>query len=271
MCVSVFLSRGLIMAEILQLDKYTLGSESTGTFKSHSMEREDILSHIQTAVEDFGKAFVSSSLERPVNGLVQIGNRTVGTDWLPELRIVGAPTHKGLATDIGTLAGTAVDYVLLSKAMGPVYNKIGIPKIGLLGDVSRAALSGALLEGVFTPSAGNGNFFVDRFSNGIAGGAAFGSMSLIGAGLHKTGLFKPTFAGEVALGASAGFLGGAAYAQVDSLVEKGRPASVADTISLGLSYAGTGAVLGGLGRGFQGLSGRFGTPSVLVPELRISK
>jgi hypothetical protein len=258
------------MPETLQFDKYTL-DQSAGAINSHSLERENILTHIHTAAEDFGKAFVSSSVERPINAVVQIGNRTVGTDWLPELHIVGAPTHQGLATDLGTVAGTAVDYVLLSKAMGPVYNKIGIPKGGLLGDVSRAVATGALLEGVFTPSSGNGNFFVDRASNGIAGGAAFGSMTLLSAGLHKTGLFKPTLAGEIALGASAGFVSGAAYAQVDSLVETGKPASIADTVSQGLSYAGTGAILGGMGSGFKGLSGRFGTQANLVPELRINR
>jgi len=201
-------------------------------------------------IADFGQALFHSGVENPLNGFVQLVNKTTHTS-LPELQIAGAPEENSWGTAAGNLAGTVADYALLSKIAGSTMGDIG--GSGLAGNALRAGIVGGVYSGIFTPSDPNSDsFFSDRLANAGVGAATFASMAAAANGLGKTGLFAVpevrSLAGYVALGGLSGAAGGVAHAESSAILKDGRFLPSLGNLGSDIeTYAAFGAAFGALG------------------------
>jgi len=201
-------------------------------------------------VLDFAQALFHSAVEKPFNGVVQIVNKSTNAG-LPELDVVGASRTDSLGTSAGNLAGTLIDYAILSKVAGLAMGNLG--GSGLAGNALRAGIVGGVYAGVFTPSDSNSNSFLnDRVTNAGIGAATFASMAAASDGLGKVaGFAVPQFrslTAYVALGAASGAAGGLAHAESSAILKDRSlvpsPSNLANDIG---SYAAFGAAFGALG------------------------
>ena len=125
-------------------------------------------------VEDFGQSALHTAIESPINGAVQFIDHAANVH-LPELDIIGAPTHDSVGAKAGALVGAAADLVGLSIATGGVADALGA------GGIAAAAATGAIYGGLLTPSdAKSKNFLLDRAENGAIGAATFAAMGWCG-------------------------------------------------------------------------------------------
>ncbi len=222
----------------------------------HLSSSELVKNEDSSKLEDFGRSFVHSALENPVNGLRQVCNQT-GLLNLPEFKIVN-DSKPTIASDAGAIAGSVASFSLLAAGGNRLMGGLGGEGIG--GSVLRAGITGAVFDGVLKPSAENSpNFWADRGKSALIGAGTFAGMAAGSAGLDKTGLFAVPEArslqGSIAYGALSGIAGGLAHAQAEALVNDGHLfASPKAYLSDSLSYSAFGAGFGAVGYGAEKMS-----------------
>lgn len=203
---------------------------------------------------DFIKGFFHQAVESPVNALTQIVNKATGMD-LPKLEIAGEQKEKSIGNLAGSIAGGALDFYLLSKAMGPQLANVG--GAGITGTALRSGIVGGIYAGLLTPSADGSNSFIqDRLTNGLIGATTFAAMGAATAGLDRTGLFAVSelrsLGGSMSIGALSGLAGGVAHAEVDALLNKGKLLpTMNDLLTDAVSYSAFGATMGGINWGWN--------------------
>ncbi|MBY0547084.1 MAG: hypothetical protein K2W95_07310 [Candidatus Obscuribacterales bacterium] len=153
------------------------------TFSSLS-DSGDLLQREKSAVSRFSTEFVHSfayaGVQSPVNGVVQLADKAFGTDILPSVQLIDAPTQtSGGSIEwhgqvLGGAVGVAADFLLLRKTMRR-------PSVELPASVmvKRSALTGAVLNGVFRPTDPEQDFWTGRARAGVVGAVSFGSLSAL--------------------------------------------------------------------------------------------
>lgn len=185
-------------------------SESV-TFTSLS-DSGDLLQREKSAVGRFTAEFVHSfaygGLQSPVNGVVQLADKTFGTNILPAVQLIDAPVQTSAGSVewhgqvLGGAAGVAADFLLLRKTMGRPSTELPTSVM-----VQRSALIGAVLNGLFRPTDPEQEFWTGRARSAAIGAISFGSLSALQRPvdriLQSVGI-KSAFAAGVISGVSVG-------------------------------------------------------------------
>ena len=202
-------------------------------------------------IEQFAKGLVHASVESPVNALLQIGSKAVYSEHVPKLTLTGAPNADSYAGMAGSIAGSAIDFYLLNKVAAPVFDKIGLSGVSTGVQIGRMAVTGAVYEGILTPSSSDSaNFFSDRLKAGAVGAGTFALMGLSAAAVDKLPLFAVPEArslmGSIGYGALTGSIAGAGRAEINSLIKEQRFASGYEILSDATQYGLFGGTFGAL-------------------------
>lgn len=203
-------------------------------------------------LSEFGKGLVHASLESPVNALLQVGAKAVGSEHMPKLSISGAPAADSYAGMAGRIAGTAIDFYILNKVASPAFDKLGIANNTLGSNALRMGMTGAVYEGLLQESDPNSkNFLADRVKAAVVGGATFATMSAASSQVDKLGLFAVpearTLLGSAVYGAVTGTAAGFVHTESSAILHQGRLATFDEMGADLAKYATFGAFFGAVG------------------------
>ncbi len=129
---------------------------------------------------EFAHSFAFSATQSPLNGVVQLADKTLGTNFLPKVQVIDGPeaTKSGSAEwhgqILGGAAGVACDFLLLRKVFGA-----RAAEVPLSTQVKRSALTGAVLNGIFRPTSNDEDFLTARMRGATLGALTFGSMAAL--------------------------------------------------------------------------------------------
>ena len=180
---------------------------------SFTTEFSDLLKAENSAAGRFGREFIHSFVyagaQSPVNGIVQLADKTFGTNVLPSVQIIDAPepTSAGSlewhAQVLGSAGGVAADFLLLRKTMGRP--SVELPTSAM---IQKSALTGAVLNGVFRPADQEQGFWTGRLRAASIGALSFGSLSAMQRpveGMLQSAGLKSAFLTGVVTGIPVGF------------------------------------------------------------------
>lgn len=144
----------------------------------------DLLQREMSAVGRFSAEFVHSfayaGVQSPVNGIVQLADKALGTNILPSVQLIDAPAQSSAGSVewhgqvLGGAAGVAADFLLLRKFTGRPSTELPTSVM-----VKRSALTGAVLNGVFRPTDPDQDFWAGRVRSATIGAVSFGSLSAL--------------------------------------------------------------------------------------------
>lgn len=181
-------------------------------------------SEVARQAADFGQALIQASVEKPINGVSQLVNHALPSH-LPELHIVdGEAASRSAGGMLGSIAGSALNFYALNKLGGGLLGELG--GRGIAGSALRMGITGAVYEGVFTPSDINSaSFFGDRLTSAMVGGTTFAAMGAMTGAMNATGWFAvPEARGlgvSMLFGAGTGVGAGIAPAESSALFKDG--------------------------------------------------
>ncbi len=225
---------------------------------------------------DFGrtliKSFSYSAYESPILGVSQIVKATTNVNiekYLPQVKAL-QPNQFGssnwYASQIGSGLGIALDFILADKLMGSkIANQANSDIINVTNSkiITQSAISGALYEGIFSPSdltAHNKNLLTSRLKQAISGSLTFGVMSGVSNGLGNLtskiadrNILAKSLNNNLVNGIVSGSIGGIVNVNSASLLNGHGLASFKNDIQTAYAYSVAGAPLG--------LAQVFGKPS----------
>ncbi|MBZ0184835.1 MAG: TIGR00730 family Rossman fold protein [Candidatus Obscuribacterales bacterium] len=201
-------------------------------------------------------SFKHSLLQNPVNGVVQLSDRTFGTDLLPHVQFVDpVPAAEGGSAGwwgqaVGSTVGTALPLIAMYKFMGPgagsklqLSQGFGLGRVAL-PIVEKSALIGAGYAGILQPVSEKEDFWQARVRNTVVGGLTGATLTAAGIGIKSaaiTGLKN-----DVAVGALSGLPAGIVNANSHSLLSGRGLASLSENIETTALFVTGGALIGGM-------------------------
>lgn len=212
------------------------------------------LQDVESIASNLLAGFRQGAVEEPANGLTQVANK-LGAE-LPELHLSGPEIQiDTVAGTIGKIAGKALGFCLLTRALG------SIGAVGLSVSPVKMGVLGAGYNGLFEPTdPASKSFFRDRAANAATGFGTFATMGASYAGLERYGLLAApahrTFAGSLTGGSIAGIAGGAANAEINAIIREGRWANGYELAADALGFGLFGAIHAGFGHGLNRVSSR---------------
>ena len=171
---------------------------------------------------------VYSAAQSPLNGLVQIADKSLGTQWLPKVQMITAPapTEAGSAAwhgqVLGGAAGVACDFLILRKLCGRTSVELSRAE-----SIKRAALTGAILNGVFRPTDADEHFLTGRVRATALGAVSFGSLAAMQGPIDKV-LAKGGVKSPFLSGVLSGVPVGAGEAWLNN-ISGGKPQNLAES------------------------------------------
>ncbi|HEY9773730.1 MAG TPA: hypothetical protein V6C81_07960 [Planktothrix sp.] len=195
---------------------------------------------------DFCTGAFAAGLEKPYNAVAQLSGHK-----LHEMHLVDEG-RSTVASEVGNLAGTAVDMAVLGLATGKVLSPLLERSTVSLASGVKLGTSGAIYGGIFTSSDKNKGLLRGRLENAAVGGVTFAAMGAAGGALEKSALFGPTsLKSRVFEGALSGAVGGVANSfAADGIQHRSLP-GVRQVASTTLKYAAFGGMFGGATRAFE--------------------
>ncbi len=198
----------------------------------------------QNVGEQASRAFLHSLIQSPVNGVVQIADKTFGTNVLASVQFIAAPHEAEFlslgwhAQQVGQAAGMIPWFVGLHKGSSALLNRaagieakavVGLAESGAAGTVSigegrlatrtaerflsrktavevgASALSGLTYGAFLAPTRPDEDFLSGRARNAASSALTFATLGGTMRGLESMGLRSPTLAGVLS-GVPAGFV-----------------------------------------------------------------
>lgn len=240
-----------------------IGAQSAAVEKAESGGKDQFL------LGQFKDAFLHTAVQAPVNGAAQIVDEIAGTNFKEKAQWFEAPSEAKFGTLdwhvqlAGNAAGMAADFLILRKGLKLTAGGLsrtrlatGMPLVrtGLDGftknSLASSFVAGAVYDGVFRESQGEGSLGLERLKQAGIGGATFGAMvgSSLGLrwlgqkGLLGNGLFRTALASSVGSSVAAGVPAGLLNTELNS----GFKASGEDLYKGAYTFAFTGATMGGV-------------------------
>lgn len=188
---------------------------------------------------EFLRSAAYTGAQEPVSGVVQMVDKTIGTNMLPSVQFI-APCDKAQfgtlrwhTQQFGAMLGVTGDLLALSKGVGAASNKL----LGRIEDkaenegalairaITDSAATGFIHNGLFRPVGDpDGNFYAARFRNAMVGAGSFaiGTASSLGIkhlGKGQDNMFGKILRSDVGSTVLSGIPSGFAYAEMKSLAE----------------------------------------------------
>ena len=216
---------------------------------------------------DFGKTLVDSlaynAYESPMLGLSQIVKTATNVNiekYLPQVKAVDPGkfgTSNWYASQIGSGLGIALDFMLTDKLMGSKIGNLANTDLATSATtqiIGRSAVSGAIYEGVFSPSNLNSkheNLLTARVKQAFSGALTFGAMAGISNGLgnltaslNDQNILAKAVNNNLVNGIVSGSIGGIVNVNTDSLLNNGHLASLKNDVQTAYAYSVAGIPLG---------------------------
>ncbi|MCC7531921.1 MAG: hypothetical protein IT342_25690, partial [Candidatus Melainabacteria bacterium] len=205
-------------------------------------------------VAEFGAAAFDSAIQRPINGLTQLGGKLIGHE-LPQLHLVemAKPSTRGemFAQQAGAAVGMLVPY-LGTRALvrGAAGSRLGT---GYGAVALEGGATGFLMGSVLTPVDNNQPFWVSRLANGLTDAGTFVVLNVAGKGISSTKALSITsetpLVGRITRGALSGAVSGLpagfAHAELNSLTRGSGLAGAPEIAGDMAGFAIFGGLLGG--------------------------
>lgn len=233
----------------------------------------ELNSRSDTCFDMLVRSAIDSGLQSPVNSVIQIINRGIGSEYIPPLQIVERPLEAQAGSvewycqQLGTGIGVVADLAALRAAGRGLGSRLGMEKAGLkigllrveqgalestlVGKAAGAFTLGAAYEGIFRPvhSGEEHEFWSARFKNGLAGGATLASLDLslralnplASKAISNEANFALRSARNLAVGSVGGFGAGVTNAAVRSALSDWE-FRTSDLLTSGAQYAVAGSV-----------------------------
>ncbi|MBA3994219.1 MAG: hypothetical protein C0469_11890 [Cyanobacteria bacterium DS2.3.42] len=206
-------------------------------------------------VAEFGAAVFDSAIQRPINGLTQLGGKLVGHE-LPQLHIVDVPKAESIGQVFAQQAGAAVGMLvpfLGTRALvrGAAGSRLGT---GYGSMALEGGTTGFLMGSVLTPVENGQPFWQTRLANGLTDGGTFAVLGVAAKGASsvkalgitaETPLLSRIGKGALA-GSVSGLPAGFAHAELHSLTRGNGFASGAEVAGDMAGFALFGGLLGGV-------------------------
>ncbi len=183
----------------------------------------------QSPVEQASRAFLHSLIQSPLNGVVQIGDKVLGTDVLPSIQFIEPPSEAKFGSvdwhiqQFGQAAGMIPWFIGLHKVSAVLLNKVMASEgkalaVGATGkaeaflsrktaiDVTNSAFTGLAYGALLTPSAPEENILSARAGSAASSALTFTTLALSMRALSSRGLNSQWLAGGLS-GIPAGFVG----------------------------------------------------------------
>lgn len=207
-------------------------------------------------VADFGAAAFDSAIQRPINGLTQLGGKLIGHE-LPQLHLVDVPKAESSSQVFAQQAGAAVGMLvpfLGTRALvrGAAGSRLGT---GYGSMALEGGTTGFLMGSVLTPVEKGEPFWQTRLANGLTDGGTFATLGVAAKGISSVkalGITAETpLLGRIGKGVLAGSVSGLpagfAHAELHSLTRGKGFASGAEVAGDMAGFALFGGLLGGAG------------------------
>ncbi len=205
-------------------------------------------------VAEFSAAAFDSAIQRPINGLSQLGGKLIGHE-LPQLHLVdiAKPATSGemFAQQAGAAVGMLVPY-LGTRALvrGAAGSRLGT---GYGAVALEGGATGFLMGSVLTPVENNQPFWVSRLANGFTDAGTFAVLNVAGKGISSTKALSITsetpLVGRITRGALGGAISGLpagfAHAELHSITHGNGLASAPEVAGDMAGFAIFGGLLGG--------------------------
>jgi hypothetical protein len=186
----------------------------------------DTSANTSDLVAEFSAAAFDSAIQRPINGLTQLGGKLIGHE-LPQLHLVdlAKPATSGemFAQQAGAAVGMLVPY-LGTRALvrGAAGSRLGT---GYGAVALEGGATGFLMGAVLTPVDNNQPFWVSRMANGFTDAGTFVVLNVAGKGISSTKALSITsetpLVGRIGRGALSGAVSGLpagfAHAELNSM------------------------------------------------------
>ena len=194
---------------------------------------------------DFLRSAAYAGVQEPVNGVVQLIDKTAGTNILPKIQVIDHCEKADYGSvrwhvqQFGSMAGVSANFIALGKAVGGTSEML----FGRLEDtaenkgalalraITDSAATGFIHNGLFRPvSDSEGNFYAARLKNATVGAASFAVGTASSLGINYLGQGQDNMLGKIMrsdVGSTvlSGIPSGFAYAEIKSLADGKGPAS----------------------------------------------
>lgn len=170
-------------------------------------------------------------LQAPAQGIGQLIDRGCGTNLQKDWTFMEKPKEahsfaEWHAQQLGGAVGMVAPFAVMNLGLHVGADKVlGATTTGLKRAIAESALSGAVYEGVFTPSADNESIGWGRLKNAVHGATTFGILGGAAKGLYDSGLVT----NRILNGVVSGIPAGAWSTQLESIMQGRGPASMQET------------------------------------------
>ncbi|HEY9714129.1 MAG TPA: hypothetical protein V6C72_11705, partial [Chroococcales cyanobacterium] len=248
----------------------SFNAEKGGAQPSHdSSTAAKLLADATEFAVNLKDSFLYSAIQSPITGISQICDQLSGTHLTEKTHFIDAPAQAQFgsaawhAQQIGSGLGMAADFLVANKFVGGTASKIAgqTAELSTLSNFSasstaaigRSAFTGALFQGLFTPSQGSGrDFWLGRLENAGSGALTFGALtgaslglrSMLGTATAESALLTRAIKSDAAIGTLAGIPAGAVSAESNSLLHGKGLASTSDVMQSAYGFVVAGGPLG---------------------------
>lgn len=219
---------------------------------SSNLEQSDSSSPLSLVGEGVHSALYSA-VQSPVSGVAQLIDKTTGTNLMPSVQIIDAPSHaefgsaKWHAQTIGGAAGMIAPFMLARSGSKAVLGRAGLayeasslvaPTANMITRarqlaVLESATAGFVFDSVMKPvEDGEGNFWAARLKHGTVGALTFGGLTASSIGfksaassLLKEGAVKNVLESNISNAIVSGVPAGVINAEASSLLFHGKLAT----------------------------------------------
>lgn len=209
-----------------------------------------------SALADFGVAAFDSAIQKPINGLTQLGGRLIGHE-LPKMELVDANLAPGGTESFAHRAGATVGMLVPFFATRAVVRGVAGSKLSgsMLGVAAEGGSTGFLMGTVLRPVENDENFWNSRLANGITDASTFATLNMAARGLASSKALSLTADAPLlarigkgsAIGFGSGLPAGFVGAEANSLTHGHGFASASEVGTSMKDFALFGGVLGGVG------------------------
>lgn len=204
-----------------------------------------------------------SGLQSPASGVIQLVDKTLGTEILPTVQFMEPPKPQPFgskawhAQQLGSGIGMIAPFLVASKFSQGAMGKMGLTAaaessalVRTSAAISQGALAGFSFDFAMRPvNASEGDFWTARMKHGAVGAATFATLTAGSLGLRSVlgtaGAAVPRLK-EVGIGAASAAPAGLLSAELDAQTFHGRHATSKELLESAYGMVFVGAGLGGL-------------------------
>ncbi len=217
-------------------------------------EAKSTESKVSTFVENAWDSLRYNAVQVPADGIAQLSDRVLGTNYLPNVQMFEAPKQAEFGSTawygqtIGGTVGGALPFIAMYRMMGPggaANLETGAYGLGraALPYIGKAAATGAIYSGVFQPVQDTDHFWSGRMKNATVGGLTGATLTASSIGLKASGV--RFLSNDIVAGAASGVPSGVVAANAHSLMEGKGLATAQDTLQTAATFSLGGAFMGG--------------------------